>query len=237
MAARREAEKQAREISQVFGSSSLTPASFQLGDLEHPPTKRPDGQLVGRAGAASARSPMPGKWAAGGVGVRWGVHAHLLHPRTTDARGVLAFDLQQTPFSPGDVPGWVGREGKRRPRLRAGSHRGLGLPPELAGADPCAVSVLPEALCSRMPRPGLAVGGGSRDSGVQHVIERALPSSRGAVRRSPRQARPSPSPLRSSVWATRLSTQPSSWARGSRGALTPWGAASSPSRPSARSRG
>ena len=48
MAARREAEKQAREISQVFGSSSLTPASFQLSDLEHPPTKRPDGQLGGQ---------------------------------------------------------------------------------------------------------------------------------------------------------------------------------------------
>ena len=40
MARKRESEKQAREISQLFGSSTLTPVSFQLSDLEHTPSKR-----------------------------------------------------------------------------------------------------------------------------------------------------------------------------------------------------
>lgn len=40
MARRRNSERQAREISEVFGSSTLTPMSFQLSDLGHPSSKR-----------------------------------------------------------------------------------------------------------------------------------------------------------------------------------------------------
>ena len=44
METRRRNERYAREMSEMFGSSTLTPVSFQLSDLEHPASKSPHRQ-------------------------------------------------------------------------------------------------------------------------------------------------------------------------------------------------
>lgn len=62
---------------------------------------------------------------------------------------------------------------------------GVELPVELRGADPCVAPVLPEGLCRRLsPELDWQWVTGFRDSGVQFIIERALPHFRGTSRRN-----------------------------------------------------
>lgn len=59
------------------------------------------------------------------------------------------------------------------------------LPAELSGPDPHAASVLPEGLCRRLsPELDWQWVTGFRDSGVQFIVERALPHFRGTSRRN-----------------------------------------------------
>lgn len=72
-----------------------------------------------------------------------------------------------------------------RPRCELGAIMGLELPVELRGADPCVAPVLPEGLCRRLsPELDWQWVTGFRDSGVQFIVERALPHFRGTSRRN-----------------------------------------------------